>query len=632
MNLFFFFIQIAFSSYGAIDLGTQYIKVSVMDINGNIRIVPNSKNKMMTPSAVAFKLEKYPNRHLTMVESLRAQVKIGDDALRILKNNPKKGSEFVPRLIGRNLTSHITNNFTDHIKNDIKNTTTGTFSGHFTSPDIADPSEMLGFLFKEIFSSPEFTQMPGSVVAVPAYYTFEQRRDINDAMWAAQANYYGTVDDNQAIATLYSIRFAKRFSEKPQDILFVDIGAASSKAYRCHFSMNKTTNPPTPLANVTSYEFTENCGGQILAMKLASIKNISPSKAQKLLKANSLSNYDELFEDELYSLSRMIKLAINGPIDQIQIFGGASRFQFLIDTISKVVGTEIEIKKELPAFDAVAFGAIHALQDMQNLSVYQFPNLTRSSPYNSYVECGGVIEDFCYKSANCTEAALLENTMCDYVHFLTDYENVPEGCSNILGKFELVNISRFPKQPEEGAGGFLTFKEPSPILTGALWCRNTDLYCDPIVVKHAGSTELQREKKLAFVETVLKGQKEMEKMILLKAKINEISERIINFLENNENEKESYEIEKQKKEEKEENQDPRSRYEKGPSYFLEKAKEKAKEREQQKIDDVRIESMETINYVKQINEGTHNNLKLETLVEELERIARYIGVPLNEMN
>lgn len=562
--ILFFFIHKIFASYGAIDLGTQYIKVSIMDLDGNIKIVPNSQNKMMTPSAVAFKLDNYPNRHLTNIEALKVPIKVGDDALRLLKKKPEYGSAFVPRLIGRKPSNNSNFNF----------------------PPFVNASEMLALLIKDIYLSPELQNVPGSVVAVPAYYTYDQRTDVVDAMWAAELGLYSVIDDNQAIATLYSIRFAKRFSENPQSILFVDAGATSIKAYRGVFSMNSTTNPPTPLVNLTSYEWSESCGSEYFALKYSKSKNISVKKARKQLNAlTSLSRgeLETLFSDELTSLSQLVKRATNGPIDHVQIFGGASRFSFIVDAIIQAAGG-VELRRDLPPNDAIAIGSNYVLMNLNNISLFQFPNLTRSSPYNLFVECNGVTEDYCYKSANCSEAALLENTRCEVFNFFTEKEEVPEGCNELIGRYDLLNISKFPRGAN--AGGFLVFNPPKPIVTAALWCRNEDLYCLSIIGKASGSSELKRSKQQQFVSTIIKAQSEIQEVSVKKDKIDDLTTRIEKFIENSED---------------------------------------------VKVDEAKDDAIRKIEYAREIRNKSNSIKKLVVVEEELKMIARYIGVPINEV-
>ena len=220
--------------------------------------------------------------------------------------------------------------------------------------------------------------------------------------------------------------------------------------------------------------------------------------------------------------------------------------------------------------------------NLNNISLFQFPNLTRSSPYNVYVECNGVTDDYCYKSANCTEAALLENTRCEEFNFYTEMEEVPEGTSNLIGKYNLLNITKFPRGAN--AGGFLVFKPPKPIITAALWCRNEDLYCLSIIGRAARSNELKRDRQLHFVDTIMKAQDEIQKISILKDKIDSLSGRLAKFLE--------------------ESEDVRS-------------------------EEVKEDVLKQIEFAKQVNSKSNAKKKLEVIEEELETIARYLGVPIN---
>ena len=594
------------AAYCSIDLGTKNLKVGFIDINGDPRVAPNSKNLMMTPAAIAIKFMNHPfpaNKHLSIDQALSVQVKVGDDALSVLKNRPEAGSSFVPRLIGRE-------NVSDK------------YYAKWGHSRYLNPSEMLALIIKHTLHTSSISSVDGCVVAIPAYYTFAQRKDISDAMWAAQINFFGLIDDDQAVPTLYSIRFAKRFSKRKQSILFVDAGFNSVKAYRCVFQTNHSTSPPTPNANVTSYEWSECVGSSKFIEKIASYKNISMKKAEKYLFSSNdefISKYYDVFKDEILLLQQLIKRAINGPIDEVQIFGGASRLEFISDIIKNVLKShqmdinddyflgndpeddigsdifndlkdyiykEIPVKKELSINDAVSFGALYVLQDMQNLSMYTYPNLTRCSPYNSYVECGGVISEYCYQSSNCSEGAVLENSICEKINIYTDPENAPEGCSNLLGQQIMVNSSDFTHHP---SGGFLMFKPPAPMVNFAMWCRNSDFYCDYVALRQSGSNELQKSMQLNFVDTIFNNQKQIEKINYIRADIMTLLESIESIMESDSN----------------------------------------GEKIEGKIKDMKEKILSTIENSKSVYRKTQNIEKLRSIYDELQLIAVYLDISPN---
>jgi hypothetical protein len=70
-------------------------------------LVANDENKVLTPSAIALKLPQTIYRHLTLAEASRAEVKIGEAALKLLKGKPSMGTAFLPRLIGRSFSTEF---------------------------------------------------------------------------------------------------------------------------------------------------------------------------------------------------------------------------------------------------------------------------------------------------------------------------------------------------------------------------------------------------------------------------------------------------------------------------------------------------------------------------------------------
>jgi molecular chaperone DnaK (HSP70) len=93
--------------YAALDLGSQYVRIAINTIKDPARLVANDQNKVLTPSAIALKLPHEICRHLTLAEASRAEVKIGEAVLKVLKGRPAMGSAFLPRLIGRSFSTEL---------------------------------------------------------------------------------------------------------------------------------------------------------------------------------------------------------------------------------------------------------------------------------------------------------------------------------------------------------------------------------------------------------------------------------------------------------------------------------------------------------------------------------------------
>jgi hypothetical protein len=309
-------------------------------------------------------------------------------------------------------------------------------------------------------------------------------------MWAARYPFHGMLDDVEAISTLYSVRFGKRFLEKPQTVLFVDVGATSTKSYRVTFAMNGTT----PLANMASYEWTE---------------------------------FPDL-EISLPSINSVVRRAVSGMVDVVQVFGGGSRNSSIIDTIQDAVGPGVEIRKDLPNSEAIALGGAYCLRDSIYSSGYIRPNMTRSSIYNVWIECGNNTEIYCYHGEECETGAIMEYSYCEELVIGTSIDAVPEGASATLGLWELVNISEFKKA--KTCGGMILFTPPFPIIEGVLWCANKDMDCRPIEIRQKRSRmdDLANAKARAFVDAIELGMKEERKATEVRAKIDEVIEKLEN--------------------------------------------------------------------------------------------------------
>jgi hypothetical protein len=225
----------------------------------------------------------------------------------------------------------------------------------------------------------------------------------------------------------------------------------------------------------------------------------------------------------------MVRRAMNDDVDVVQVFGGASRFAFVVEAIQAAVGEDVDIKKELPATDSLALGGIYVVQELQNMSVYQPPNFTHTAPYNLYVQCGRRIEDYCVKGRRCEEGALFEKAFCDDVFFRTAAEDAPEGCSDVLGWWKLLNTTSFYRKGKS-VGGFLLFKQPYPVLEAAMWCKTRDMDCDTVKIEQVGGTPTRSGRIRNFVDAVARGEKEQERARSVRMRILDLIDRISDFL------------------------------------------------------------------------------------------------------
>lgn len=485
-QMLFFFVQFVVSKYVAIDIGSKYSKVSAFEPYGTIEILKDPQDNMWTPSAVALQMKNYPKSRLNSLELLESSVVYGKNALKFLKKHNYSGSSSIPFHIGRNISTPL---------------------------QIATHSDLLSLLITYLTSSQQNVQ--GMMLSIPYYYTYSQRQSIIDAVWGTRISFYGLIDDVQAIASYYSTMFAKRFLSDPIAVLFVDIGAYSCKAYRVEFYFDENRKLH---ANHTSYEWTEDAGGDIFVSIISQSHRISRKRSLNYLDQYQNDHTEELLHESLSSLSSVIRRSINGDIDEIQVFGGSSRYQCVLNTIQSASG-DVPIKKEIPVNFGVATGSGHFFQNLLNVSNSIEPNITLTSPYNMFIECDGVTQEYCSKNGKCDNSILLEDAYCDVISIRTEESQTPDGCDDIISRFKLVNISSFNTDHSVKCTGFLMLQPPIPQINGAMWCRNKDMYCDQIKVEQEIGDLFQQKQIRVFNDIVSMNSKKKKKTSVLIGKL-----------------------------------------------------------------------------------------------------------------
>ncbi|OHT11182.1 hypothetical protein TRFO_01107 [Tritrichomonas foetus] len=498
-----FFFTFSLSVFAAIDLGSQYVRIAVSSIKDPVSMAINEDNKVMTPSAIAFKLPKYTGKHMTMEEASKSEIKIGENALKFLKNKKDSGVKYLPRLIGR------------------------TFSSDYEIPPILNTTEMLALFFKKILSHPQYSSLEAVSINIPNYYTLSQRECILEAINISSIPIFGLLDDVSAIIQLYTIMYSKRFIYESHSVLFVDIGASAVRAYRIVFTQNETD----PLGTQTSYEWTEKTGGLEFVRKVAQFEKCSMSKAQKLL-IQGIKDYSHLFEEDLEIIYDLIHVAVDGEVDEVQLIGGASRFPFVVDCIKNVVGYT-DVLRDLPQMNTIALGSLHIMHSTVNQSRYKLVPVLKPPYFTSVVECGSVEQSYCKLREKCSSYTILQGAICKTVSIIAKSE-VPEGASKVLGQFDMVNITNFQHEIDDSVSALLVMKEPAPYISSAMWCKNGKRFCQEILVKATINEDPLKKRKEAFVERIWQENEWRVKKSEFRARISQIYDRIISMSSNQE--------------------------------------------------------------------------------------------------
>lgn len=496
MILFSFFICFTRSTFVSVDLGSQYIRIAKSSIKEPVMMGMNEYNKMMTPSAVAFKLPTYTGKHMTMEEAMKCEIKYGDDAIKFLKRKQLSGSPYVPRIVGRS------------------------FSSNFDIPNILNSTEMLAILLKKVLSN--IDNIEGISITVPNYYTLSQRECIIEAVNLTEIPLFAILDDTSAIIQLYTIKYSNRFIYESHGVLFIDIGASAVRAYRVVFTQNETD----PLGTQTSYEWTEKTGGLEFIRKVSRFENCSMTKAQKLL-INGNKDYSQLFEEDLEIIYDIVRVAIDGEVDEVQLIGGASRFPFVIEYVKKVVGYT-DVFKDLPQMNSIAIGSLHIMLSTLNQSKFKLIPVVKPPYFTSVVQCSNFEGKYCELHKKCQNYVILESTVCKTASIIAKSE-VPEGASNVLAMFDFKNISNFPHNVEKPSTGFVIMQEPAPFIASTMWCQPGERFCLPIQTEPSVNEDPFKKRKEKFVDAILQADFDRKKKSEFRARLALIAEKMKNF-------------------------------------------------------------------------------------------------------
>lgn len=490
-------IKYSVSLYACVDLGGQNIRVSYNEPSGAISMAANRKGKTLTPNAAAIGLKEYDNKHLNIQNISNLNLKIGDEAVKFIKNHPESGSSYIGRIIGRESTEE------------------------YPIPNIAKPEEMLGMVLSDIVQSRSLAGLEGISCVIPAYYTYEQRTKVMEGFHSTGVQFVGLLDDHMAISQYYSFKFKDRFKDTNRTVLFVDIGAHHATSYRIDFYSNATGLH----ANQTSYEWSENTGTYSFARAIADDKDISFNKAMKYLMRTE-DDLSELLSIEIEELKRIVRLSLaDDDVDEVQIYGGGSKLRFVREAVEEAAG--MDPLRELPAFDVTALGG-----GMYTLHVAKFDEITfdivhpyRASIYTSYVTCDEAAADYCVRSQNCTEIVILDNVMCKNVYINADETELPKGILNpTLAIYDLKNATKMQKEiPEDVFSAIFLMFPPMPIITSINWCITATLNCKPVVFELHRQRLTEYDETASFVRRVRLADKNRRDLISAKFKFDSIS-------------------------------------------------------------------------------------------------------------
>jgi hypothetical protein len=429
------------AEFVSLDLGTQFFKFAESTSLGEAKIFKNPVTNMVNhPNAVALKLPATQSLPLTADAFRTIDVRFGKRALSLLKRNSSLGADFVSAVIGR------------------------TPPPEFRTSEFVDDPEL--FVFSLNASVGSLGEFVGGSLAVPFFYTREQISSVRESCNTLSIPVWRVITDSDSVFTLYASTRLPRFAASPRHVMFVDIGATTSKVYSARFSYD-ASNPVKDIARVvqTSVAWTERVGGFHFAAALARARGITLQRAHKLFIRGQ-------YDSSIFNVSDLRRivgeaLAAAGDVDELQLIGGASSFPFVVDAVREVSG--LPVRRDFNQNEAVALGALIHILILEGRGPYIPSAITGLSPTTYRITCGDRDAVYCTAGQECAKEVKFEGLteVCREFRIVGESKTMPQGCNPEVGLYharEEVDI--------EGSELTATFRtsQAEIHIEGVEWC------------------------------------------------------------------------------------------------------------------------------------------------------------------
>lgn len=436
-----------------LDIGSQFYKIAESTSTNEVKIWTNPEtNSVSNPTASALKFAVPHTAPYATSDYEDITFRMGRSALSTLKYNKTLGFEFTPRALGR-----------------AKEST-------FYTSKVANSTEMFTLMLYNAIK--KVVPFEAVAISVPSFWTRDQVAEVSEACRSFQMPLVAMIDDVTAVTTLYAALRLGRFTKKDRHVMFIDVGATSVKIYSAVFTHNNT-EPTREFAfvNTTTNEWTEEVGGFYFARAIAYGKNITFRKANKLLLRTGGKGQEEYLENVLEIFKTYLGRAVNAskrvaPLDEVQLIGGASSYEFVVKLIKEVTG--MPIRRDFNANEAIAMGTVIAGMMVEEQSPYIETYVKKLSASSINVLCGTEMKAYCVQGQMCNEEVLFPSIErpCNEFALINNLRTLPEGANPILVKYSLKNPPTFTGE------GNLTAKfimrRPDPVVTGVEFCQGDD--------------------------------------------------------------------------------------------------------------------------------------------------------------
>ncbi|XP_001641799.2 97 kDa heat shock protein [Nematostella vectensis] len=367
------------------DVGNQSCYIAVAR-GGGIETVANEFSDRCTPSFVSLGDK---------------QRLIGTSGKNQMISNLKNTISQFKRFIGRKFSDPAVQKEIPHLPYkvvELPNDSIGIQVQYLGKQEVFSPEQVMAMLFTRLKTTAEIalkTKVTDCVISVPSYYTDRQRRCMLDASATAGLNCLRLMNDTTAVSLAYGIYKQDLPTDKPRNVVFVDIGHSSLQVCITAFLKGQLKVLSTAvepnlggrdfdyvLVEHFAQEFKTKYKIDVHSSIKAKIKlGAECEKLKKLMSANTSeipiniecfmedkdvhgrmkrAQFEELAADLLKLVEAPLRSALaqsglkNEEIDSVEIVGGSTRIPAIKDIIKNVFGKEL--MTTMNADEAVARG------------------------------------------------------------------------------------------------------------------------------------------------------------------------------------------------------------------------------------------------------------------------------------
>jgi len=418
--MFAVLVFFALSKEISIDFGSYYTKSAKLEENGHYYVFQNLHSQRITHSAIAFRsdigflydiADEITDEEIKMLNPI-----IGESALSIIESKPRSGITHIPIYIdlSENETIHMSRILHTH-----------------------SPSNRFGlfnmittylYCYSSIIAIQE-SNITSTKFVIPYSYTLPQRDFLIDSAVSAGLPNVSLLTDVDAAAYHFIHEKADLFTSKDYSVLFIDIGATSTKVFTISFS----THFQYIISKHLSYEIDYSIGGSFFTSKLSnyiieklSLDNISYNEQRRLFVASekakkqltlinetevlieningkdfviniTRNEFDQLISQDIEKILLLIKNMSPISFSRIELLGGSSRIPIIQRAISQFMNNT----KVYKSFNSDEFLTIGAAYSQKSEFSQKIKFFKVDSNYPLVLKTGDSVEQLCDLSLTC---------------------------------------------------------------------------------------------------------------------------------------------------------------------------------------------------------------------------------------